>query len=47
VTLTSEDGSTKTELKYLLDGDEVVLEAWCGDKKLGFGECRGVVGAAK
>ncbi|TKA77179.1 hypothetical protein B0A49_04276 [Cryomyces minteri] len=41
-----------TELKYLHDGDEVVLEAWCGDSGdgegmvLGFGACSGVVLAA-
>ncbi|KAH8594882.1 hypothetical protein B0O99DRAFT_623859 [Bisporella sp. PMI_857] len=40
VTLT--DG---TQMKYLDDGDEIILEAWCedtnGKKILGFGECRG------
>ena len=35
-------------MQYLLDGDEVILDAWCGDKdgkaiKLGFGGCRGVI----
>lgn len=39
--LQAEDGSGQAELKYLLDGDEVVFEGWCGDMKLGFGECRG------
>ncbi|TEA15490.1 Fumarylacetoacetase [Colletotrichum sidae] len=39
------DGTT---IKYLGDGDEVILQAWCGDMEgngvsLGFGECRGVV----
>lgn len=41
VMLQAKDGSGQAELKYLLDGDEVVFEAWCGDMKLGFGECRG------
>ncbi len=35
-----------TQRKFLQDGDEVVLRAWCereGAKRIGFGECRGVV----
>ena len=35
--------------KFLEDGDEVILRAWCereGYPRIGFGECRGVVGAA-
>jgi len=36
-------------LKFLQDGDEVVLEGWCtdadGEVKLGFGECRGKITA--
>lgn len=37
-----------TRLKYLDDGDEVILRGWCGRKDgggpfLGFGECRGVL----
>ncbi|KAG0127783.1 hypothetical protein HOY82DRAFT_60683 [Tuber indicum] len=43
VRLQAEDGSGQAELRYLLDGDEVVFEAWCGDMKLGFGECRGML----
>lgn len=35
------------ELGYLLDGDTVILSAWCQDRNgrrvLGFGECRGQV----
>jgi fumarylacetoacetase len=32
-------------LGYLEDGDEVVLEGWCGEgeNRVGFGECRGMV----
>ena len=37
-------------MKYLLDGDEIVLTAWCAHETggdvgatLGFGECRGLV----
>jgi fumarylacetoacetase len=37
------------KLKFLQDGDEVVLEGWCTDPdgkvKLGFGECRGKITA--
>lgn len=46
-----EDGS---EMRYLDDGDEVVLEGWCGGDErtesgmgIGFGECRGVILPAK
>ena len=44
-TLTLTDG---TKVDWLQDGDEVILEGWCGsaDGKevvLGFGECRGVL----
>ena len=43
-TLTFEDGEV---LKFLKDGDEIILEGWCGaadgTMKLGFGECRGVI----
>jgi fumarylacetoacetase len=36
--------------KFLEDGDEVILKGWCereGLPRIGFGECRGVVGAAR
>jgi fumarylacetoacetase len=38
-------------LKFLKDGDEIILEGWCagadGKLKLGFGECRGkIIGAS-
>ena len=37
-------------LKFLKDGDEIVLEGWCtgsdGKLKLGFGDCRGKIMAA-
>jgi fumarylacetoacetase len=36
--------------KFLEDGDEVILKGWCereGFARIGFGECRGVVGAAR
>jgi fumarylacetoacetase len=36
--------------KFLEDGDEVILRGWCereGYARIGFGECRGVVGAAR
>ena len=35
-----------TERKFLQDGDEVILRAWCerpGAVRIGFGECRGIV----
>jgi fumarylacetoacetase len=34
-----------TKVKYLNDGDEIVLEAWCdnGTRCIGFGECRGSI----
>ena len=35
-----------TERKFLQDGDEVIMRAWCeapGKPKISFGECRGVV----
>jgi len=42
--VTLEDGE---DLKFLKDGDEIILDAWCSDTdgtvKLGFGECRGVI----
>jgi fumarylacetoacetase len=42
--VTLDDGE---KLKFLQDGDEVVLEGWCTDAdgkvKLGFGECRGKI----
>ncbi|KAF2712237.1 fumarylacetoacetate hydrolase [Pleomassaria siparia CBS 279.74] len=45
------DGANEMELKgggklgYLEDGDEIVLEGWCGEgeERVGFGECRGVL----
>jgi fumarylacetoacetase len=39
-----------TERKFLQDGDEVIMRAWCerkGFPRIGFGECRGVVMPAK
>jgi fumarylacetoacetase len=44
--LTFDDG---TEIGFLEDGDELVMEAWCGSEEggadiaIGFGECRGVI----
>jgi fumarylacetoacetase len=36
-----------TQMKYLQDEDEIVLEGWCEDEEgkmvLGFGECRGTL----
>ena len=31
--------------RFLEDGDEVTMRAWCGgeDKRVGFGECRGTI----
>ena len=35
--------------KFLEDGDEVIMKAWCGDGnnddivKIGFGECRSII----
>ncbi|HEU4522269.1 MAG TPA: fumarylacetoacetase, partial [Thermoanaerobaculia bacterium] len=40
-------GETRT---FLCDGDEVIMRAWCereGATRIGFGECRGVVLAAR
>ncbi|HUP45814.1 MAG TPA: fumarylacetoacetase [Thermoanaerobaculia bacterium] len=40
-------GETRT---FLSDGDEVILRGWCereGAVRIGFGECRGVVAAAR
>ena len=39
-----------TERKFLQDGDEVIIRAYCGKEgaaRIGFGECRGVVLPAK
>ncbi len=39
-----------TERKFLQDGDEVIMRAWCqrsGLPRIGFGECRGVIMPAK
>jgi fumarylacetoacetase len=36
--------------RFLEDGDEVILKGWCeapGFRRIGLGECRGVVLAAK
>lgn len=43
--VTLDDGKT---LKYLEDGDEIILSGWCGDEdsasaSVGFGECRGII----
>jgi len=37
---------TGEDRRFLEDGDEVVMRAWCGDsdRRVGFGECRGIVG---
>ncbi len=38
--------STGERRSYLVDGDEVILKGWCtreGYRKIGFGECRGIV----
>jgi len=35
--------------RFLEDGDEVIIRAWCeaeGRARIGFGECRGIVGPA-
>ncbi len=39
-----------TQRKFLQDGDEVIMRAWCegdGARRIGFGECRGVVVGAE
>ncbi len=39
-----------TERKFLQDGDEVIMRAWCqrpGLPRIGFGECRGIVMPAR
>ena len=36
--------------KFLEDGDEVILRGWCearGYRRIGLGECRGVISAAE
>ena len=41
---------TGEERKFLADGDEVVMRAWCerdGFRRIGFGECRGVIEPAR
>ncbi len=38
-----------TQRKFLLDGDEVIMRAYCereGARRIGFGECRGVIAPA-
>ena len=40
---------TGEERRFLQDGDEVVMRAWCereGARRIGFGECRGTIVAA-
>jgi fumarylacetoacetase len=37
---------TGEQRKFLEDGDEVIMRGWCervGFRRIGFGECRGVV----
>ncbi len=44
--LALESGETR---RFLEDGDEIILRGWCeapGAARIGFGECRGVVGPA-
>jgi fumarylacetoacetase len=39
-----------TERKFLQDGDEVTMSAFCeadGFRRIGFGECRGIIAAAE
>lgn len=39
-----------TERKFLQDGDEVIMRAWCerdGYRRIGFGECRGIIEPAR
>lgn len=41
---------TGEERKFLADGDEVIIRAYCereGFRRIGFGECRGVIEAAR
>ncbi|MCC7388735.1 MAG: fumarylacetoacetase [Phycisphaerales bacterium] len=41
---------TGEERKFLADGDEVIIRAYCereGYRRIGFGECRGVIEAAR
>ena len=41
---------TGEERKFLADGDEVIMRGYCereGYRRVGFGECRGIVGAAE
>lgn len=42
--------SDGTQRKFLQDGDEVIMRGWCerdGFRRIGFGECRGVIQPAK
>ena len=37
---------TGEERRFLEDGDEVIMRAWCeapGQRRIGFGECRGTI----
>jgi fumarylacetoacetase len=41
--------STGEERKFLADGDEVIMKAYCENashRRIGFGECRGIITAA-
>ncbi len=41
---------TGEERKFLADGDEVIMKAYCereGFRRIGFGECRGIIEAAR
>ncbi|MGJ8636589.1 MAG: fumarylacetoacetase [Phycisphaerales bacterium] len=41
---------TGEERKFLADGDEVIMKAYCereGYRRIGFGECRGIIEAAR
>ncbi|MBL4809168.1 MAG: fumarylacetoacetase [Phycisphaerales bacterium] len=41
---------TGEERKFLADGDEVIMKAYCerdGFRRIGFGECRGIITAAR
>ena len=31
------------KLQYLEDGDEIILEGWCGSKSVGLGQCIGKI----
>ncbi|HCT45738.1 MAG TPA: fumarylacetoacetase, partial [Phycisphaerales bacterium] len=41
---------TGEERKFIADGDEIIMKAYCereGYRRIGFGECRGIIEPAR